>query len=99
MSVPLLHMCSSGRGMPLEGNKTVRVSCSVGHGQANPILALKRTILEMGTVPQKRLFVGEDFVPRPASCLSFLGSQARKVLFSVLIVGLGFLGCFDPVTP
>ena len=92
MSVPLLHMCSSGRGVPLEGNKTVRVSCGVGHGQSNPTLAPKRTILEMGTVPQKRLFMGEDFVPRPASCLSSLGNQARKILFSVPSVGFGILG-------
>ena len=83
MSVPLLHTRSSGRGVPLEGNKTVRVLCGVGHGQANPTLAPKWTILEMDTVPQKCLFVREDFVPHPASCLSSLGSQARNVLFSV----------------
>ena len=36
--------------------------------------------------------VGEDFVPRPASCLSSLGSQTRKVLFSVPSVGFGIFG-------
>ena len=34
-----------------------------------------------GHCPQKRLFVGEDFVPgHPQACLSALGSQARTVL-------------------
>ena len=38
------------------------------------------------------VIVGEDFVPRPASCLSSLGSQARKVLFSVPSVEFGIFG-------
>ena len=53
----LPHKNGSGRGVPFMGYKIMRVSCGVKHGQANPTLAPKRTILLMGIIPQKRLFV------------------------------------------
>ena len=48
------------------GNKTMRVSRPKVKNPENP---QSRQKLEKGTVPQKRFFVGEDFVPTPQACM------------------------------